>query len=169
MSSSTAPAAEPYSGQHQDMTHSEETLVPVSRQEVASQPAVQVLQPAGWAVPKGYSNGIAARGVTVVIGGQIGWDSQCRFHTSDFVEQARQALRNIVDVLAEAGGRPEHIVRMTWYVIDKREYLASYFQLGRAYRDVIGRSFPAMTAVQVAGLMEDAARVEIEATAIVPD
>jgi enamine deaminase RidA (YjgF/YER057c/UK114 family) len=136
---------------------------------VAPLPDLQVLQPAGWVPPKGYSNGIAARGRTVVIGGQIGWDSQCRFHSSDFVEQARQALQNIVAVLAEAGGKPEHIVRMTWYVIDKREYLAAYPQLGRAYREVIGRTFPAMTAVQVAGLMEDAARVEIEATAIIPD
>ena len=130
---------------------------------------IQILQPEGWTSPKGYSNGIAARGRSVVIGGQIGWDSQCRFHTSDFAEQARQALKNIVEVLAVAGGRPEHIVRMTWYVIDKREYLASYPQLGRAYREVIGRNFPAMTAVQVVGLMEDAARVEIEATAIIPD
>ena len=129
----------------------------------------QVLQPAGWMAPRGYSNGIAARGRTVVIGGQIGWDGQCRFHSSDFVEQARQALMNVVAVLAEAGGRPEHIIRMTWYVIDKREYLAAYPQLGGVYRDVIGRNFPAMTAVQVSGLMEDAARVEIEATAVIPD
>jgi enamine deaminase RidA (YjgF/YER057c/UK114 family) len=141
----------------------------MSQPETAPQPDMQVLQPAGWAPPKGYSNGIAARGRTVVIGGQIGWDSQCRFHTGDFAGQARQALQNIVAVLAEAGGRPEHIIRMTWYVIDKREYLASYPQLGRAYREVMGRNFPAMTAVQVAGLMEDAARVEIEATAVVPD
>lgn len=130
---------------------------------------IQILQPEGWATPKGYSNGIAARGRTVIISGQIGWDGQCLFHSSDFVEQARQALQNIVAVLAEAGGRPEHLIRMTWYVIDKREYLAAYPQLGRAYREVIGRNFPAMTAVQVAGLMEDAARVEIEATAVIPD
>jgi enamine deaminase RidA (YjgF/YER057c/UK114 family) len=141
----------------------------ISQLEVAPRPDIEILQPAGWAAPKGYSNGIAARGRTVVIGGQIGWDGQCRFHTSDFTEQARQALQNIVAVLAEAGGKPEHIIRMTWYVIDKREYLAAYPQLGRAYREVIGRTFPAMTAVQVAGLMEDAARVEIEATAIIPD
>ena len=94
------------------------------RQEVAAEPAIQILQPAGWAAPKGYSNGIAARGRTVVVGGQVGWDAQCRFHTSDFAGQAKQALQNIVAVLAEAGGRPEHIIRMTWYVIDKREYLA---------------------------------------------
>jgi enamine deaminase RidA (YjgF/YER057c/UK114 family) len=135
----------------------------------APQTDFEILQPAGWATPKGYSNGIAARGRTVIISGQIGWDSQCLFHSSDFVEQARQALQNIVAVLAEAGGKPEHLIRMTWYVIDKREYLAAYPQLGRAYREVIGRNFPAMTAVQVAGLMEDAARVEIEATAVIPD
>jgi enamine deaminase RidA (YjgF/YER057c/UK114 family) len=138
-------------------------------QEATPRSDIQILQPAGWAAPKGYSNGIAARGRSVVIGGQIGWDGQCRFHTSDFAEQAKQALQNIVAVLAEAGGRPEHIIRMTWYVIDKREYLAAYPELGRAYREVIGRTFPAMTAVQVAGLMEDAARVEIEATAVIPD
>jgi enamine deaminase RidA (YjgF/YER057c/UK114 family) len=141
----------------------------MSQQEVAPRLDIQILQPAGWAAPKGYSNGIAARGRTVVIGGQVGWDGQCRFHTTDFVDQARQALQNIVAVLAEAGGRPEHIVRMTWYVIDKREYLAAYPQLGRAYREIIGRTFPVMTAIQVVGLMEDAARVEIEATAVIPD
>lgn len=139
------------------------------RRQGVAEPSIQILQPPGWAAPKGYSNGIAARGRTVVIGGQIGWDAQCRFHSSDFVVQAKQALENIVAILAEAGGRPEHIIRMTWYVVDKREYLASYPELGRAYREVIGRSFPAMTAVQVAGLIEDAARVEIEATAVIPD
>lgn len=137
--------------------------------DIVAEAAIQILQPAGWAPPRGYSNGMAARGRTVVIGGQVGWDGQCRFHSSDFVEQAKQALQNVVAVLAEAGGRPGHIVRMTWYVIDKREYLASYPRLGPAYREVIGRNFPAMTAVQVVGLMEDAARVEIEATAIIPD
>ncbi len=132
-------------------------------------PDRQVLQPEGWAAPKGYSNGIAARGRTVFIGGQIGWDGQCRFASADFVPQAQQALQNIVDILAEAGGKPEHITRMTWYVVDKREYVASYPQLGKAYREVMGRNFPAMTAVQVAALIEDAARVEIEATAVIPD
>lgn len=129
----------------------------------------RVLQPAGWASPKGYSNGIEARGRTVAIGGQIGWDGQGRFHTSDFTGQAKQALQNVLAVLAEAGGRPEHVIRMTWYVVDKREYVAAYPTLGRAYREVMGRNFPAMTAVQVAGLIEDAARVEIEATAVIPD
>jgi enamine deaminase RidA (YjgF/YER057c/UK114 family) len=141
----------------------------ISEQDVLHQPGHKILQPEGWAAPRGYSNGIEARGRTVVIGGQIGWDGQCRFHTSDFAAQARQALQNIVAILAEAGGKPEHIIRMTWYVVDKREYIAAYPELGRAYREVIGRNFPAMTAVQVAGLIEDAARVEIEATAMIPD
>ncbi len=141
----------------------------MSEQEVLPQPGHKILQPTGWVPPRGYSNGIEARGRTVVIGGQVGWDGECRFHTSDFAGQARQALANIVAVLAEAGGKPEHIIRMTWYVVDKREYVAAYPELGRAYREVIGRNFPAMTAVQVAGLIEDAARVEIEATAMIPD
>jgi enamine deaminase RidA (YjgF/YER057c/UK114 family) len=141
----------------------------MSEQDVLHQPGHKILQPEGWAAPRGYSNGIEARGRTVVIGGQIGWDGQCRFHTSDFAAQAKQALQNIVAILAEAGGKPEHIIRMTWYVVDKREYIAAYPELGRAYREVIGRNFPAMTAVQVAGLIEDAARVEIEATAMIPD
>ena len=141
----------------------------ISEQDVLHQPGHKILQPEGCAAPRGYSNGIEARGRTVVIGGQIGWDGQCRFHTSDFATQARQALQNIVAILAEAGGKPEHIIRMTWYVVDKREYIAAYPELGRAYREVIGRNFPAMTAVQVAGLIEDAARVEIEATAMIPD
>ena len=140
-----------------------------SQAQAAPSSAHRVLQPAGWAAPRGYSNGIEARGRTVAIGGQIGWDGEGRFHTSDFTGQARQALQNILSVLAEAGGGPEHVIRMTWYVVDKREYVAAYPQLGRAYREVMGRNFPAMTAVQVAGLIEDAARVEIEATAVIPD
>ena len=131
--------------------------------------AIEVLQPAGWAAPKGYANGIAARGRLVFVGGQIGWNSDQRFETTDFVGQARQALANVVAVLAAAGGRPEHLVRMTWYVVDKREYVASYRALGSAYREVVGRHFPAMTAVEVSALIEDAARVEIEATAVIPD
>lgn len=130
---------------------------------------MHILQPAGWVVPKGYSNGVVSRGRQVYIGGQVGWDSHCRFASTDFVLQARQALENIVTILAEAGGKPENIVRMTWYVVDKREYIASYRALGRAYREVMGRHYPAMTAVQVAALIEDAARVEIEATAVIPD
>ena len=127
------------------------------------------LQPPGWVKPRGYSNGVVARGRQVFIGGQIGWDGQCRFASADFVAQARQALANIVSVLAEAGGKPEHVVRLTWYVVDKREYVASYPELGKAYREVMGRHYPAMTAVQVAALVEDAARVEIEAEAVIPD
>lgn len=128
----------------------------------------RVLQPEGWAQPRGYSNGIAADGTVVSIAGQIGWNAQCSFETDDFAAQARQALANIVAVLAEAGGRPEHLVRMTWYVTDKREYVAAYPAIGAAYRELIGRHFPAMTAVQVVALVEDRAKVEIEATAVIP-
>jgi len=127
------------------------------------------LQPPGWARARGYSNGIAASGRTVSVSGMIGWVGQCQFHTDDFAGQVRQALQNVVDVLAEADAKPEHIVRMTWYVVDKKEYLDAHKEVGQAYRDVIGRHFPAMTAVQVAGLIEDRARVEIEVTAIVPE
>ncbi len=127
------------------------------------------LQPAGWARARGYSNGIAASGRQVFVSGMIGWDGQCQFHTDDFAGQVRQALQNVVEVLAEAGARPEHIVRMTWYVMDKKEYVGAHKEVGQAYRDIIGRHFPAMTAVQVAGLVEDRARVEIEVTAVVPE
>ncbi|CAG1008452.1 2-aminomuconate deaminase [Burkholderiales bacterium] len=127
------------------------------------------LQPPGWAEPKGYANGVAATGMFVAIGGQIGWNAAQSFESDDFVAQARQALENVVAVLAEAGGRPEHIVRMTWYVVDCDEYVASQRELGRAYRDVVGRHYPAMTAVEVSRLVEPRAKVEIEATAIVPD
>jgi len=129
---------------------------------------MKILQPDGWAAPRGYSNGIAAQGTVVSIAGQIGWNAQCVFESDDFAAQARQALANIVAVLAEAGGKPEHIVRMTWYVTDKHEYVAAYPAIGVAYRDLIGRHFPAMTAVQVAALIEDRAKVEIEATAVIP-
>ena len=130
---------------------------------------VQVLQPEGWARPRGYANGVAARGRQVFIAGMIGWDGQGVFHSDDFAAQARQALANIVEVLREAGGRPEHIVRMTWYVTDKREYLAAGREVGRAYRELIGVYHAAMTAVQVSALIEDRAKVEIEATAVIPD
>ena len=130
---------------------------------------MEILHPPGWPRARGYSNGVAARGRTVCVSGMIGWDAQGQFRTDDFVGQSRQALENIVAVLAQANARPEHIVRMTWYVLDKREYLAAGAELGAAYRDVIGRHYPAMSAVQVAGLMEDRARVEIEATAIIPE
>jgi enamine deaminase RidA (YjgF/YER057c/UK114 family) len=127
------------------------------------------LHPPGWPRARGYSNGVAARGRIVCVSGMVGWAADGRFFTSDFVGQARQALENIVAVLAEGGARPEHIVRMTWYVLDKREYLDAARELGAAYREVIGRHYPAMSALQVAGLMEDRARVEIEATAVVPE
>ena len=130
---------------------------------------MRILQPPDWAPPKGYANGIAARGTTIFVGGQIGWNGQQQFESDDFVTQARQALRNVLAILAEAGAGPEHITRMTWYVTDKREYVASYRALGAAYREVVGRHFPAMTAIQVAALIEDRAKVEIEATAMVPD
>jgi enamine deaminase RidA (YjgF/YER057c/UK114 family) len=141
----------------------------VSEIEPARRQSIDVLQPAGWVAPKGYANGIAARGRLVFVGGQIGWNREQRFEATDFVGQARQALANVVAVLAEAGGRPEHLVRMTWYVVDKREYIASAKPLGAAYREIIGRHYPAMTAVEVKALLEDAARVEIEATAVIPD
>ena len=130
---------------------------------------MKVLQPPTWSLPRGYSNGIAARGTVVFIGGQIGWDGQCRFASDDFTAQARQALANVVAVLAEAGGKPEHIARMTWYVTDKREYVPAYKAIGEAYREIIGRHYPAMTAVEVSALVEDRAKVEIEATAVIPD
>jgi enamine deaminase RidA (YjgF/YER057c/UK114 family) len=130
---------------------------------------MQFLQPPGWPRAKGYSNGIAASGRTVCVSGMVGWDAECRFQTDDFAGQVRQALQNIVAVLAEANAGPQHIVRMTWYVLDKQEYVAAYPEIGIAYREVIGRHFPTMSAVQVAGLIEDRARVEIEVTAIVPE
>ena len=129
---------------------------------------MQVLLPAGWPRPKGYANGVAASGRQVFIAGMIGWDAQGVFHSDDFAAQTRQALQNIVDVLREAGGRPEHIVRMTWYVTDKREYLAAGREVGQAYREIIGAYNAAMSAVEVKALMEDLAKVEIEATAVIP-
>ena len=130
---------------------------------------MQILQPPTWMKPRGYSNGVTATGRIVFVAGQVGWNASGKFETNDFVGQARQALANIVAVLAEAGGRPEDIVRLTWYVVDKREYLASSRPLGLAYREVLGNHYPAMTAVQVAALVEDGAKVEIEATAVIPE
>jgi len=130
---------------------------------------MEFLQPDGWAKPRGYANGIAASGRMVFVSGMIGWDADGVFHTDDFAGQVRQALANIVAVLAEGGAKPEHIVRMTWYVLDKKEYVAAYPEIGVAYRELIGRHYPTMTAVQVAGLVEDRARVEIEVTALVPE
>jgi enamine deaminase RidA (YjgF/YER057c/UK114 family) len=129
---------------------------------------MEILQPPGWPRPQGYSNGIAASGRMVFVSGMVGWDAEGRFHTDDFAGQVRQALLNIVAVLKEAEARPEHIVRMTWYVVDKKEYVAAYKEIGIAYREIIGRHFPTMTAVQVVALVEDRAKVEIEATAVVP-
>jgi len=129
----------------------------------------RILQPEGWAAPRGFANGIKARGTMVFTGGQVGWDGQRRFTSTDLAGQVRQTLANILSVLAEAGAGPEHVVRLTWYVTDKREYLARAEEIGAAYRAVMGRNFPAMAVVQVAALVEDAAKVEIEATAVIPD
>jgi enamine deaminase RidA (YjgF/YER057c/UK114 family) len=126
------------------------------------------LHPKGWRQPKGFANGIVARGRLVFLAGQVGWNAEQIFESEDFVAQTRQALANIVALVAEAGGKPEHIVRLTWFVLDKREYLSRLRDLGAAYRTVMGRHFPAMTLVQVGALVEDKARVEIEATAVVP-
>ena len=130
---------------------------------------MQILQPPTWTKPRGYSNGVTATGRIVFVAGQVGWNASGAFESSDFVAQARQALVNIIAVLAEAGGRPEHIARLTWYVVDKGEYFASLRALGRAYREVLGSHYPAMTVVQVAALVEDGAKVEIEATAVIPE
>ncbi|MBL8492223.1 MAG: RidA family protein [Rhodocyclaceae bacterium] len=130
---------------------------------------MEILQPEGWARPRGFANGIKARGTFIFTGGQIGWDGQCRFHSLDMADQVRQTLANVVEVVRAGGGGPEHIVRMTWYVTDKREYLAKAKEIGAAYREVMGRHFPTMAVVQVAALVEEAARVEIEATAVLPD
>jgi enamine deaminase RidA (YjgF/YER057c/UK114 family) len=127
----------------------------------------QVLQPSGWPMPKGYANGMAADGRLVVTGGVIGWDTQGHL-APDFIAQVRQTLSNISEILAEGGAGPEHLVRLTWYVVDIEEYLASLKELGRAYREIFGAHYPAMALVQVVRLVEKAARVEIEATAVVP-
>jgi enamine deaminase RidA (YjgF/YER057c/UK114 family) len=126
-----------------------------------------ILQPKNWPPPKGYANGITAEGRQVFIAGQIGWNEHAKLVSDDFVAQVEQALKNIVQVLAEAGGEPRHLVRMTWYLTSKSEYSARQKEIGQAYRRVIGRHFPAMTAVVVAGLLEEGARVEIEATAVI--
>ncbi|MCP3688255.1 MAG: RidA family protein [Gammaproteobacteria bacterium] len=130
---------------------------------------MQILQPPGWARPKGYSNGIATRGQLVFMGGQVGWNSREEFESDDFAAQARQALSNIVTILAEAGGRAEHIVRLTWFIADKEQYLGCLKELGAAYREVIGAHFPVMSVIEVKGFIEDGAKLEIEATAVIPD
>ena len=129
----------------------------------------KLLQPPGWLPPKGYANGVAARGTMVFVGGQIGWNAQQQFESDDFIQQCGLALRNIAEVLREAGAGPEHMVRMTWYVTDRDEYSRRLGELGPVYRDAMGRNFPAMTCVQVAALVEHRAKVEIEVTAVIPD
>ena len=129
---------------------------------------MKILQPPGWARAKGFSNGIAAKGNLVFIAGQIGWTGDCKWEARDFAGQFRQALLNVITVLKEANGKPEHIVRLTWYVLDKREYLGALKSVGEAYRELMGKHYPTMAVVQVSGLVEDEARLEIEATAVVP-
>jgi enamine deaminase RidA (YjgF/YER057c/UK114 family) len=126
------------------------------------------IQPEGWVRPRGYSNGVLAEGKILSVAGQIGWNERCEFVSDEFLPQAIQALRNIVAVVRAAGGEPEHVVRFTWYVTDKREYLAAARELGAAYKELFGNHYPAMALVQVAALLEDRAKVEIEATAVLP-
>jgi enamine deaminase RidA (YjgF/YER057c/UK114 family) len=130
--------------------------------------AHRIIQPAGWAAAKGYANGVLTADGTLYVGGQIGWEADQVFRTHDFIGQMEQALRNIMAVVEAAGGGAEHLVRLTWYVVDKKEYLARQAEVGQAYRRVLGRNFPAMTMVVVAGLVEDEALLEIEATAVIP-
>ena len=129
---------------------------------------MQILQPPGWAKPKGFSNGIAASGRLVFVAGQVGWTGEGKWDATDFSGQFRQALKNCIDVVAQAGGTPQHIVRLTWYITSKQEYLASLKEVGVAYRALMGRHFPVMAVVEVSGLMESEAKLEIEATAVVP-
>jgi len=126
------------------------------------------LHPSSWKAPKGYANGIVAEGKVVFLGGHIGWNGNQEFETDDFVGQVKQTLQNIADVLAEAGAGPEHLVRLTWYIVDKKEYLARLREVGEAYRSVFGKHFPSMAMVQVVALIEDRAKVEVEATAVIP-
>jgi enamine deaminase RidA (YjgF/YER057c/UK114 family) len=129
----------------------------------------QILQPEGWVKPLGYSNGVAAEGRLVFVAGQIGWNARGEFESDDFVGQFRQCLKNIVAVLAEAGAEAAHITSMTWYFVDKQDYIANLKAIGAAYREVIGRHYPTMTAMQVAALIEDRAKIEIQAIAVVPE
>ena len=131
--------------------------------------AFQILQPAGWARPRGYVNGISVRGRQIFLAGQIGWDDQCRFRSARLADQVRQTLENIVALLAEAAARPEHIVRLTWYVTSRNEYHEQLAEIGIAYRAVLGKHYPTMAVLQVVALMEADAKVEIEATAVIPD
>jgi enamine deaminase RidA (YjgF/YER057c/UK114 family) len=129
----------------------------------------QILQPHGWAKPKGYANGVAATGRQVYVAGQIGWNEQCVFEAQDFVGQFRQALKNVVTVLGEAGAAPEHVTTMTWFITDRSAYLRDAKAVGQVWREIMGRNYPAMTVVQVVALVEDAAQIEIQAQAVVPD
>jgi enamine deaminase RidA (YjgF/YER057c/UK114 family) len=130
---------------------------------------MKTLNPSDWPRPRGYANGVTARGRMVFVAGMIGWDADGVFHTDDLAEQARQALLNVVAVLTEGGAKPEHIVRMTWYVTDRKAYVAAYPEIGKAFREIIGSFNATMTAVEVSGLIEDRAKVEIEVTAVIPD
>ena len=130
---------------------------------------MQFLEPEGWTQPKGYANGIVAQGKLIVLGGQVGWNASQEFRSDEFVPQFRQTLENIVTLLAEAGAGPEHVVRLTWFITDRGAYLNSQKEIGQAYRDIMGRNFPAMSVVQVVKLIEERALVEIEATAVLPD
>jgi enamine deaminase RidA (YjgF/YER057c/UK114 family) len=129
----------------------------------------KTLQPAEWARPKGYANGVAARGQMIFISGQIGWDSSGQFNSDNLTEQVKQALRNIVRVLQEGHARPQHLVRLTWYVLNRDVYLREAREIGAAYREILGKHFPAMSVVEVQRLVEQRALVEIEATAVIPD
>ena len=140
-----------------------------ARNEGAHHDMHDTLLPKGWRRPAGYANGVAARGRTIFVAGQIGWNARGKFETDDFTAQVRQALANVRAVLEAGGAAPRHLTRMTWYVTDKHEYLASLPAVGAAYREVIGKIFPAMTLIEVKALVEDRARVEIEATAVVPE
>ncbi len=147
------------------MSNPKVTVLPGTKSEASA--AIEVLQPSGWPMPKGYANGMAAEGRLVVTGGVIGWDTANRL-ADGFVAQVRQTLENIVAILAEGGAGPQHLVRLTWYVVDMDEYLDNLKALGAIYREVMGAHYPAMALVQVVRLVEKAARVEIEATAVVP-
>jgi enamine deaminase RidA (YjgF/YER057c/UK114 family) len=140
-----------------------------SRADRRSEQMTEILQPSGWAQPIGYANGVAARGTMIFIAGQIGWNAQCLFESDDLVAQIKQTLTNIVAVAEAGGASPEHVVSMTWFLLDRAEYSARLKEIGAVYRDIMGRRFPAMTAVQISGLIEDRAKVEIQAIAVVPD
>jgi enamine deaminase RidA (YjgF/YER057c/UK114 family) len=140
-----------------------------SRADRRSEQMTEILQPSGWAQPIGYANGVAVRGKTIFIAGQIGWNAQCVFESDDLVAQIQQTLKNVVAVAEAGGAGPEHVVSMTWFLLDRAEYSARSKEVGAVYRDIMGRRFPAMTAVEVSGLIEDRAKVEIQAIAVVPD